>query len=422
MSNATPHYDPSKYSNMSVFNQGSRKERWDKEVQWHPLKAGWNHLRIMGPYFKVAQHWFETPTQKRFSLLCPEFDPFTGDYTNVGCCPIEEEFGSVKEHPDEKMKKLSPRLTAFTQVIVRDFQAQGDQFPVKPVRLPITTLGNIRKQAQLNLNASNEPTDVNDPTYGCDVMINYDPQAQGAERYSVTLAQGGKIPLTEAEMAYFQDPRFIIWENIIQYPTKAEIKEALSRNGYYAVAGGTANAENVTNLSVSPTSQASTVAPPVGPAAPQAPAPAYAAPVAPPAQAPAQVAPQAPAQVAPVAPVAPQAPAQVAPVAPQAPAQVAPVAPQTPTNVAAPAATSEAQFSLVGRNEQVGKSEFEAAILNYSNTLQAKGVARGFNEQGQLKTWEKDELNGISVLNCFGSYKGDPDCIRCPLRKQCLIY
>ena len=127
------------------------------------------------------------------------------------------------EHPVEKMSKLAPRLSAFVQAIIRPLQHQGDPYPVKPLRLPITTLGNIRKQAQLNLNAKNEPTDINDPAFGCDLMINFDPQAQGAERYSVTLAQGGNVPLTEAELAYFQSPNFIIWEDIIEYPSKSDI-------------------------------------------------------------------------------------------------------------------------------------------------------------------------------------------------------
>jgi hypothetical protein len=37
-----------------------------------------------------------------------------------------------------------------------------------------------------------------------------------------------------------------------------------------------------------------------------------------------------------------------------------------------------------------------------------------------LKACDKGPLANLNVLACFGQYKGDMHCVRCPIRKPCL--
>ena len=139
----------------------------------------------------------------------------------------------------------------------------------------------------------------------------------------------------------------------------------------------------------------------------------------------------------PSAPV--QAPVQQAPVmaVPQPVAQPLPMhnvvqeptlAPQPPVNqaVAQPSVTQgttpdsgEARFKLPGKTAKVTAAEFQVVIDEYaekSKTTNPKVDKFVY----PLKAGTKD-YDGINVFGCFGSYKSDEYCIKCPLRKNCII-
>ncbi len=130
---------------------------------------------------------------------------------------------------------------------------------------------------------------------------------------------------------------------------------------------------------------------------------------------------------APQAPLlTPQMPVQqpVAPVAPQQPAPVAPVAP-APVSVAPPVATAvgttedsgDAKYKLPGKRVNVTAAEFQQALNEYGE----KGKEIKLDKHiFPLKAGAKD-YEGIQVFSCFGVYRTDEYCIKCPLRKNCII-
>ncbi len=324
----------SRYNNMGFGGASFSKEaKWDADLQWCELKPGvWNQIRLYGPVYIVAQNWFKTLKDKNFSLFSLAWDPFERAYTKQDQDPIFQFFGDIFNHAEKKVKDIAPRKQAYAQAFIRPTPGlpQGGEF--RPVRLPASVVSQISKAASLNFKTNEvgqpifdeagkpQAADPTCPDHGVDLLIFYDPNKQGAEKYSVQL--GAKSPLTAHERS--QSVTFIDWNAKIKLPTVNEVKEALSRNGYMAyansgaaqsgfgaqaeVGAGHAALPQMPGMSAAP--QAPVMpAPAPGPMAPQMPQ----APVAAPAIAPQM--PQAP--MAPQMPQAPQMPA--APGVPQAP-------------------------------------------------------------------------------------------------------
>jgi hypothetical protein len=299
-----------RYSNMGISGGGFQKEeRWDSKIQWYELKPGtWNQIRIYGPVFIVAQNWFTTLKGKKFALFSLAWDPFERSYSKQDQDPIWQFFGNPFEHEDEKIKAIAPRQQAFVQAFIRPTVgvAQGGDF--RPLRLPISVINGIRKASELNFkmdangqvvigqDGKPEIADPTDPHYGLDILVYYDPSKNGSEKYSVQL--GGKSPITQQEMAY--QAHWISWHEVIKMPSVNDVKEALSRNGYMALAknAGANSFGNVAEVGAVP--GMNPVMTPQSPVTPSVPA----GPMAPPVQN--YAAPAAPA--APVTPSAPMTP------------------------------------------------------------------------------------------------------------------
>lgn len=327
----------SRYQGMGINGGGyAKEERWDSKIQWFELKPGtWNQIRLYGPVYIVAQNWYTTLKQKKFALFSLSWDPFERNYTKMDQDPIWQFFGNPFDHQDERIKAIAPRQQAFVQAFVRPTVGLPQGGDYRPLRLPISVINGIRKASQLCfktdqynqviLGPDNKPeiADPTDEVFGTDIMIYYDPSKNGSEKYSVQM--GAKSPLTQNELA--MSAHFIDWNTLIKMPTQNDVKEALSRNGYLALANSAGAGSFGTQAEIGAGHAAM-------PQMPQAP---VAAPVMP-APAPGPMAPQMP--QAPQAPMMPQAPA-----APQAPAYPnqgigmgipAAPAPQVPQMPAAP--------------------------------------------------------------------------------------
>jgi hypothetical protein len=326
----------SRYNNMGFGGASFTKEaRWDADLQWYELKPNtWNQIRLYGPVYIVAQNWFKTLKDKSFSLFSLAWDPFERSFNKQDQDPIFQFFGDIFNHPEKKVKDIAPRKQAYAQAFIRPTPglAQGGEF--KPVRLPSSVVSQIAKVAMLNYmtdqtgapifeDGQPKVADPTDADYGVDLMIYYDPNKQGAEKYSVQL--GTKSPLTVQERAC--SAHFIDWHAKIKLPTVNEVKEALNRNGYMAFAtsagsqGGFGSQADIGAGHVAMPQMPSMGSVPQAPVMP-APAPGPMAPQMP-------AAPQVPQQ----APAMPQAPA--VPQMPQAPQM--PMAPQAPQMPQAPA-------------------------------------------------------------------------------------
>jgi len=454
----------------SGFSGLSQKtKRWDDVISWlaWPEDNEWHQYRFFGNIVMVATHWVTTKKGKRFPLVCPNFDISTGSFSKSGC-PACEDFDH-KNSPDENVKNLQARQNALAHVIVRELQKVTTQDPGfrpwKPVRVPMSLALVLQQLKSMNvheINGTSYQCDVADPYYGMDVYVLHNPRAASpSQRYAAQRAT--TVALTQAEMGYLNEQ--YDWQHLVISSSISEIKTALVQNGYYkgpSGPGGGGHSDPYIGDSILPG-----VPRPTGLEMPQAPQH-----MPPPAQfgvpAPGQAMPKAPAY-APVPPQAPQAPQYMPPpppafAAPQAPQPQAPQAPQympppppVQNSVAAPAQnapweappyqqpqtigqtalqqqpvavvqqaphlqvvpapapvdTGAKIFAYPGKPNGVSGDEFQGIIKEFSAT-----VPRG----SQLKSWDKDDLAGMQVLQCFSSYAGDAFCFKCPVRRQCLRY
>jgi hypothetical protein len=85
------------------------------------------------------------------------------------------------------------------------------------------------------------------------------------------------------------------------------------------------------------------------------------------------------------------------------------VTPLSAVPAAAPAAGAEKTYIVFGK--AAGPVEAQNAFNEY-----AAKTTRG----NPMKKAQTTDIAGMDVLNCFGVYKGDQECIRCPARKYCL--
>lgn len=117
----------------------------------------------------------------------------------------------------------------------------------------------------------------------------------------------------------------------------------------------------------------------------------------------------------------------------QAPVQVhqpvqAPVEqPAVQPAVTQPAATAqgmtpdsgEARFKIPGKTAKITAAEFQQVINEYAEKSKTSNP-RVDKFVYPLKAGTKD-YEGIQIFGCFGSYKSDEYCIKCILRKNCII-
>lgn len=456
---------PIPQSNLGFSGISTKRVRWDEKIPWYELPSDgqWNQIRFFGPVTPIASHWVESSRGRatRFPVLCLNFDTATGSYSKAGGCPICDEF-DPKNSEVEAIKALSPRMSGYAHAIIRKMQADPTATPWRPIRLPMSIIINLQSLKSMNTHVIDGITyhaDVSDPYYGMDVYILYN-SAASTPQQKYQVQRGNHSPLTEVETKYMS--QLYDWPRLIVYPSISEVKESLQSNGYYQHLSGHAapnimdtlpamnqNVQRISGIQApqSQIQQPFMAPPPPQAAVPPAPAyqapmaPAYQAPMAPPApayQAPAYTAPQhAEPEVAPMAPPPPQAYAQpqmptmppppmamgttgftpsqpIMTMAPPAPAYQAPMAPayQAPAApiTAAPAATGKL-FSYPGVEGGLSAEAFQGVISEFSGKL-----TRGL----PLKMCDKDDLSGMQVLACYGNYVADGDCMKCPIRKQCL--
>lgn len=472
----TTNTPPLPQQNSGFSGLSGRKTRWDDKIPYYdiPKDGQWYKYRFFGPLFMTAAHWLETKSNKRFPQLCINYDSATQHFSKSGC-KIEEEF-DPKNSTVKKIKDMQARQSGLMHAIPRAIQRQGSLDPAwrpwRPVRLPMTVIMAIKQLTGLNqhnINGQDYQADVADPHYGQDINIMYDPNGSNPNQ-KYTVALGGHAPLNPLEMTYLQE--IYNWETLIQYPTPDDVKQSLQVNGYYQLLNG-GPTDQMPNLADqvlagvpqppayqmasinSGAVQAPPVAQPPGLGVPyQAPMQAQPAPYQQPYQAPPMQVPPMQAQPAPyqqpVMPApAPSYPPQQAPQAPAAPLpqvtpgfnaqnvveSVQPVMIPQPTmqapamqptqpvlapapmaampNNVVPIGTTEKRFGFPGKPNGLSASELQAVVNDFSQTLP---------RATPIKTWDRDEMAGMQVLNCFGAYKGDPSCIRCPLRRFCLTY
>lgn len=406
---------PLPLTNTGFSGYSNRRKRWDDGIPWLEFADGkWLNLRFFGPseavVYMIATHWLTTiKNKKRFPMLCPNFNSVTRDFEKNGC-PICEDLDPFNSE-NKTIKECSPRLSGLTHALVRSIQKAGGNSeewkPWRPVRMPISVLISLQKLRDRNLHViegKEYSADVTDPYYGRDVSILYDSQGSNPQNL-YAIDKGDHTPLTEDEQGMLKE--LYTFKDLIEYPDHTEMKKALTQNGYYQM------------LHSGSTIAVPEVEPPPSPMQTFTPVPP-----APPTPTVTQT-PVAHVTQTPVAPVAAQAPVAPAPRPPLPSTGGVDVGsaglreaeldskPEHVSDVEIPFRTSnpEAAPVALSGNAANASSDLQGAIVKFS-----EGLTRGT----PLQDCDKGDLVGLKVLACFGAYKGDMHCVRCPIRKNCL--
>ena len=399
------------------FNSGfsslnNKTARWDANIPYYDLDPGkWHQLRIIGPLYPLSQHWFETKNGKRFASICPAYDSNTRSMAHNDKCAVEKLL-DMKNSLEPKIKALAPRQFVLGHAIIREIQQQTshdpNSFPVRPVRLAIglsLAMANLKGLNQHVIQNVNYQVDITHPDYGADVMVLNNPNAaSNAQRYTANI--GRQCPLTDLERSYLS--RLTDWGSIIVYPSYEEILRSLQMNGYLDNSAYTSIPSNNPGLQNAGFAAESVLPPP--PTPPQYQQAAMSPPPPPPPQ---QYQPQQPPPPMQYQqPVQAQQPMQQAYTQPvQQPAYQP--QPQYQQPAQQPIQPGEARYPVAGRKDGVTAPELQQLVGAYAQTL----------DRGQpMKQWTKDDMNGFQVMNCFGTYQGDGQCMKCPVRKFCLHY
>ena len=169
----------------------NRNDRWDEGVEWFKLKSGWNRLRFVGPITITLVHWVNTSKGKSVPVLCLDWDVAKGAKKPAAeqKCPICKNFDFSSN--EERIKRLAPRRQGLGHVIVRGLQQDMPNSPekwYKPIQIPsslVQTLGKLKELNTVEYQGKTYQVDVNDPNYGCDVQVNYDPMSnEPSKKYS----------------------------------------------------------------------------------------------------------------------------------------------------------------------------------------------------------------------------------------------
>lgn len=409
---------------------GGNKKRWDQGISWLEFTDGkWMNLRFFGHndsiLVRVATHWLATKTGKRFPMMCPNFNNVTAEFSNTGC-PICDEF-DPRNSEIKEIKDIAPRISGLTHAIDRDVQEMGgngpDWKPWRPVRVPISVMISLEKYRGRNIhtiNGKKYEADVADPYYGCDVAIQYD-SASANPQAKYTTERGNHAPLTEEEQGYIAG--LYDYRALIEYPDEKEIKKALLQNGYYKLLNGEDPAPTIVGGTV-PVVDLSSKAP-TPPTMQDAPLPVSGGMGGPKALSddlgaiPEEDIPFAPSNAEPAAKKK-VAPEQVAVV--EAPEVTTPEPAVTASEVveevseAAEAAEGGRTFKTKDSPHGVSLSVFQESLVTYAENLKKTSPKRAF----PMRVCESGQLEGIEVMKCYGEYRGDMNCVRCPARGYCL--
>lgn len=174
-------------------------------------------IRLIGGVLPYVQHWVpiknKAGQEVKIPKVSPSFDPFTDSYD------------STIEDPYKELEGVQTSKHYYVNCIVRDLQDQEPRKkekpskaerksgiiekgsttwnPVRVLRIPSGVAKQFQQLIQMNrhkIKGKTQYCELSDPDYGCDIFINFDPEAPGATKYMVQ--KGDHSPLTKAEKEY----------------------------------------------------------------------------------------------------------------------------------------------------------------------------------------------------------------------------
>lgn len=195
----------------------------------------WVSIRLLDlDLLPIKKHWIKIMGGKdkdkeiKIPRMCVSFDPDNQNKPFKGMkCP----YCGIQHGNDESGAPAQYDYKWYAQAIIRDEQAAAPRkmpkmtkkeqksgkkemgseswTPVQCIGLSNSLASRIKELGERNIHTvkdkksgkkSKQQFQVNDPKYGCDIEIKYNPKKSPAERY--TLERGDHTPLTKDEQAY----------------------------------------------------------------------------------------------------------------------------------------------------------------------------------------------------------------------------
>ncbi len=204
----------------TATGQKEKAPRIDKLVEMlNPKPNKWYGIRLVGPNFSYAYHWFEVevtggkqPTA-RFPKQCLSYSDADETCDSTINCPY---------HAIDP--KANPGVHYYQNVLVREIQerqpkdlgvtkdeaksgfkelASDSWTPMRVLQLPPTAIENLRNIGELNKHGKKGAKvayDLGDEEFGCDLMYMFDPDATGGDKHK--FQKGEHTPLEPEELEY----------------------------------------------------------------------------------------------------------------------------------------------------------------------------------------------------------------------------
>lgn len=197
-------------------------------IEWGK-KAAYSTVRLYQGIVPVGLHDYplyrkdgsevisdKTGKQSTIPKMCLAFDPDTVDRVEgyekkCPYCKCGAKFkieywaeGIVREEVEQEPAKNKPSKEE-TKTGYKDLGNEASWTPVRAIRMTSNTYKRLQNLKQLNkvsLDGEKKPVAVDHPEHGCDVSMNFDPDATGDGMYG--LQKGERVAITEDEEKYLR--------------------------------------------------------------------------------------------------------------------------------------------------------------------------------------------------------------------------
>ena len=211
-----------------------REESYYKSFDRHQFQEGeWDTIRLLGQIVRLQLHWIpvkgKTGKTTSYPVLCRKNG---GEEKHCILCDVLGMPGTVvlsnaiirdkQESPPIKSKRIPPKGA--------EYRCMGDKWwsPIEVIQFPTGAAQRVKNQGSLNKVRGKDgkirAMNMAHPKYGRDLMILYDPTAQGAAMYDIQ--RGDRTPLSKTEKLYL----LYDLEKVFDYiPENKSILEALQK-------------------------------------------------------------------------------------------------------------------------------------------------------------------------------------------------
>ena len=214
---------------LEIPEHKGQEEKWEDSVEFLDLDPGeFKRVRMLGLVTPAARHWLTffrrdkkgkivfsrdgeaQQTDKRFPLMCLDFDPETEKFTGDEC-------------PAHKVDLRAQRIF-YVNVIDRDLQENGERNPIRALQLPVTAIKHIKGITKL------EGIDPLDPDDGYDLYVKFDPDEDASSMWAIQ--KGDKAPLNKRERMWLRK-KLYDFDELVTFPSVEDVEESIKRCGYY---------------------------------------------------------------------------------------------------------------------------------------------------------------------------------------------